>query len=266
MCATAAIGVDVVLGNTGLPRSSSRSSPASRTCEGGARRRPRRVRHGARRRGRADQRVRASRRLSSARRSRAPSSAGARWPHDHPHLGHDRDAEGAARKTPGGFGPLISIIERIPLRARDRILVSAPLFHTWGYAAIQALRRDAGDDRPPAPLRPAGGPRRPRGARGRRDVRRAGDAPADDGACRPTPGPASVAGCGSSRRRGRPTPAASRRPSWTSTATSSTTSTGRPRPRGCASPPRRTCAATPTRPAPRRWAPVSSSSTTTAAR
>ncbi|MFC7490007.1 MULTISPECIES: AMP-binding protein [unclassified Knoellia] len=45
--------------------------------------------------------------------------------------------KGAARKTPGGFGPLVSIIERIPLRAQDRILISAPIFHTWGYAAMQ---------------------------------------------------------------------------------------------------------------------------------
>ena len=45
--------------------------------------------------------------------------------------------KGAARKTPGGFGPLISIIDRIPLRAHDRILISAPIFHTWGYAAMQ---------------------------------------------------------------------------------------------------------------------------------
>ncbi len=45
--------------------------------------------------------------------------------------------KGAARKTPGGFGPLISIIERIPLHAEDRILISAPIFHTWGYAAMQ---------------------------------------------------------------------------------------------------------------------------------
>lgn len=45
--------------------------------------------------------------------------------------------KGAARKTPGGFTPLISIIERIPLRANDRILISAPIFHTWGYAAMQ---------------------------------------------------------------------------------------------------------------------------------
>ena len=45
--------------------------------------------------------------------------------------------KGAARKSPSGFGPLISIIERIPVRAQDRILVSAPIFHTWGYAAMQ---------------------------------------------------------------------------------------------------------------------------------
>jgi acyl-CoA synthetase (AMP-forming)/AMP-acid ligase II len=45
--------------------------------------------------------------------------------------------KGARRRTPGGFGPLVSIIDRIPLRAGDRILIAAPLFHTWGYAALQ---------------------------------------------------------------------------------------------------------------------------------
>ena len=45
--------------------------------------------------------------------------------------------KGAPRKAPGGFGPLVSIVERIPLRAEDRILLSAPIFHTWGYAAMQ---------------------------------------------------------------------------------------------------------------------------------
>lgn len=45
--------------------------------------------------------------------------------------------KGAARRTPTGFGPLISIIDRIPLHAKDRILISAPIFHTWGYAAMQ---------------------------------------------------------------------------------------------------------------------------------
>jgi acyl-CoA synthetase (AMP-forming)/AMP-acid ligase II len=54
--------------------------------------------------------------------------------------------KGARRPTPGGLGPLCSILDRIPLRARDRMLISAPLFHTWGYAALQiaiALRGTA---------------------------------------------------------------------------------------------------------------------------
>ncbi len=45
--------------------------------------------------------------------------------------------KGAARRTPGGIGPLVSVIDRIPVRARDTFLISAPLFHTWGYAAFQ---------------------------------------------------------------------------------------------------------------------------------
>lgn len=45
--------------------------------------------------------------------------------------------KGAARKTPGGIGPLISIIERIPLNVGDRVLIAAPIFHTWGFAAMQ---------------------------------------------------------------------------------------------------------------------------------
>jgi len=44
---------------------------------------------------------------------------------------------GATRTAPGGVGAMVSIIERIPLHAKDRVLVSAPLFHTWGYAALQ---------------------------------------------------------------------------------------------------------------------------------
>lgn len=45
--------------------------------------------------------------------------------------------KGARRPTPKGFGPLVSIIDRIPLHVGERILISAPLFHTWGYAALQ---------------------------------------------------------------------------------------------------------------------------------
>ncbi|MCI4063594.1 AMP-binding protein [Micromonospora sp. R77] len=45
--------------------------------------------------------------------------------------------KGARRPTPHGFGPLVSIIDRIPLHARDVVMIAAPLFHTWGYAALQ---------------------------------------------------------------------------------------------------------------------------------
>lgn len=45
--------------------------------------------------------------------------------------------KGALRRTPGGFGPLCSMIDRIPLCAGERVLIAAPLFHTWGYAGLQ---------------------------------------------------------------------------------------------------------------------------------
>ena len=45
--------------------------------------------------------------------------------------------KGAPRPAPPGLGPLASIIDRIPLRARDRMMIAAPLFHTWGYAGLQ---------------------------------------------------------------------------------------------------------------------------------
>jgi acyl-CoA synthetase (AMP-forming)/AMP-acid ligase II len=45
--------------------------------------------------------------------------------------------KGAQRRTPSGFSPLVSIIDRIPLHARDRMMIAAPLFHTWGYGALQ---------------------------------------------------------------------------------------------------------------------------------
>ncbi|MFB9234818.1 AMP-binding protein [Plantactinospora siamensis] len=45
--------------------------------------------------------------------------------------------KGARRRTPSNFGPLVSIIDRIPLNVHDRMLITAPIFHTWGYAALQ---------------------------------------------------------------------------------------------------------------------------------
>ncbi|MEV4694088.1 AMP-binding protein [Micromonospora echinospora] len=45
--------------------------------------------------------------------------------------------KGARRPTPHGFGPLVSIIDRIPLHTRNTTMIAAPIFHTWGYAALQ---------------------------------------------------------------------------------------------------------------------------------
>ncbi|NUT33006.1 MAG: AMP-binding protein [Hamadaea sp.] len=45
--------------------------------------------------------------------------------------------KGARRKTPNSLAPLASILDRIPLKVGDRVFVAAPLFHTWGLAALQ---------------------------------------------------------------------------------------------------------------------------------
>ncbi|HEY3469454.1 MAG TPA: AMP-binding protein [Amycolatopsis sp.] len=45
--------------------------------------------------------------------------------------------KGARRPTPKGLSAAAAILDSIPLRAGDRILVAAPLFHSWGLAAMQ---------------------------------------------------------------------------------------------------------------------------------
>jgi acyl-CoA synthetase (AMP-forming)/AMP-acid ligase II len=45
--------------------------------------------------------------------------------------------KGARRPTPKGLSTAAAILSRIPLRAGDRIVVAAPLFHSWGLAAMQ---------------------------------------------------------------------------------------------------------------------------------
>src|ERR1700730_9182082 len=42
--------------------------------------------------------------------------------------------KGAARSQPKNLDPAVSMLSRIPLRAREKTLVSAPLFHSWGFA------------------------------------------------------------------------------------------------------------------------------------
>jgi fatty-acyl-CoA synthase len=42
--------------------------------------------------------------------------------------------KGANRKQPASLDPVAALIEKIPLRARGRTMIAAPLFHSWGLA------------------------------------------------------------------------------------------------------------------------------------
>jgi fatty-acyl-CoA synthase len=42
--------------------------------------------------------------------------------------------KGANRPAPSSMGPMAALLSAIPLRARGTTLISAPLFHAWGYA------------------------------------------------------------------------------------------------------------------------------------
>jgi fatty-acyl-CoA synthase len=42
--------------------------------------------------------------------------------------------KGANRKQPESLDPVAALVERIPLKARERTLIAAPLFHSWGLA------------------------------------------------------------------------------------------------------------------------------------
>jgi acyl-CoA synthetase (AMP-forming)/AMP-acid ligase II len=45
--------------------------------------------------------------------------------------------KGARRPTPPGFGAIAAMLSRMPLRHDEVMLLSAPLFHSWGLAALQ---------------------------------------------------------------------------------------------------------------------------------
>ncbi|KAA0024657.1 AMP-binding protein [Antrihabitans cavernicola] len=45
--------------------------------------------------------------------------------------------KGARRPTPRGFGTIAAMLSRMPLHRDEVILIPAPLFHTWGLAALQ---------------------------------------------------------------------------------------------------------------------------------
>jgi acyl-CoA synthetase (AMP-forming)/AMP-acid ligase II len=42
--------------------------------------------------------------------------------------------KGAQRSQPDTLGPLAAMFSKIPLRARERTVIAAPLFHSWGFA------------------------------------------------------------------------------------------------------------------------------------
>jgi acyl-CoA synthetase (AMP-forming)/AMP-acid ligase II len=42
--------------------------------------------------------------------------------------------KGASRSQPRSLDPAAALLDRIPLRARERTTIAAPLFHSWGYA------------------------------------------------------------------------------------------------------------------------------------
>jgi len=45
--------------------------------------------------------------------------------------------KGAARPSPRSWAPAGAILSRIPFRAGDPAFIAPPLFHTWGFAALQ---------------------------------------------------------------------------------------------------------------------------------
>ena len=56
-------------------------------------------------------------------------------PRRDPDVGDDRHAKGRlaqARRT--ALGPAIALLSRIPLKAGERTMIAAPLFHSWGFA------------------------------------------------------------------------------------------------------------------------------------
>ncbi|MGH3435231.1 MAG: AMP-binding protein [Sciscionella sp.] len=45
--------------------------------------------------------------------------------------------KGARRPTPKGLRDAASLLAKIPLRVGERMLIAAPLFHSWGFAGLQ---------------------------------------------------------------------------------------------------------------------------------
>ncbi len=46
--------------------------------------------------------------------------------------------KGANRSTPRSVSPILALLSRIPYRVSDRVLIAAPMFHSWGFAHLLA--------------------------------------------------------------------------------------------------------------------------------
>ncbi|MGH2953604.1 MAG: AMP-binding protein [Solirubrobacterales bacterium] len=44
--------------------------------------------------------------------------------------------KGAQRKPPAGLSPLAGLIDVIPFRSREKMMIAAPLFHSWGFTHL----------------------------------------------------------------------------------------------------------------------------------
>jgi acyl-CoA synthetase (AMP-forming)/AMP-acid ligase II len=42
--------------------------------------------------------------------------------------------KGAQRSSPEGLGGFASLLDKIPFRSRERMMIAAPMFHSWGFA------------------------------------------------------------------------------------------------------------------------------------
>jgi acyl-CoA synthetase (AMP-forming)/AMP-acid ligase II len=42
--------------------------------------------------------------------------------------------KGASRRQPQSLDPVAALLEKIPLKARERTMIAAPMFHSWGFA------------------------------------------------------------------------------------------------------------------------------------
>ena len=97
--------------------------------------------------------------------------------------------KGASRSMPKSIDPIASLLSVIPLKAREKTMLAAPLFHAWGFAQW-ALGISLGDDRrAQAQVRRGGDALADRPARVPGARRGAGDDPAHPRARRRGPGP-----------------------------------------------------------------------------